>query len=582
MHRTHLLRVFLGLALAALVVACSPSAPQSQAPAAAPTAASAAKAQPTTAPAAPAQPTAAPAQPTAAPAAKAQATTAPAAPAAAAQPTQFIFAHPGPIASMDAPVTWFGATHWLTNGLYDCLIWRKADGSGYVGQAAERWETIDPVTWRFHLRPNLKFQNGEPLDAAAVKWNIDRTRTRKDFMVQPQWLFIQDVKVVDAKTVDVITTKPHAYTEYDISYNGCELLPPKYLEQIGEKEFAKKPVGSGPFKLVEFTENQRYVFEAWDGYWAGKPGVDRVIYQVIPERSTQIAALLAGQVDFVPNIPIPDRKKLEGQSGLKLLTAPANRQHLLYLRNDADAGKLKETHPGYQPVTSDKRVRQAVNYALDRKLLAEIQGSARPSLLRVDVANPEHAGRWSGEEAAVKFYNPAKAKELLAQAGYTAAKKPVVHLDAMNLQEGNEKEVAEAIEVMLEDVGFDVKLNVLDAAAYREQILTPGNNRELALVVIGGAASLIPVFYQCSWKAANWSPCPVVKGEWEQLGQNIMQETNTTARLKLWEKFWDFYVDEPVEATLYHMNNVMAMNAKFEWTPRADGWFTFRDLKVKK
>ncbi|PJF26845.1 MAG: hypothetical protein CUN53_06315, partial [Phototrophicales bacterium] len=67
--------------------------------------------------------------------------------------SEFVFAHPGPIRTMDAPVTWFGSTHWLTNLLYDCLIWRAADGNGYVGQAAESWGNIDDLTWRFNLRP---------------------------------------------------------------------------------------------------------------------------------------------------------------------------------------------------------------------------------------------------------------------------------------------------------------------------------------------------------------------------------------------------------------------------------------------
>ena len=122
--------------------------------------------------------------------------------------TEFVFAHTGPIRTMDAPVTWFGSTHWLTNLLYECLIWRSQDGTGYVGQAAEIWGTIDDTTWRFNLRPGITFHNGEPLDAEAVKWNIDRVRTREDFMVHPQWLFVKDVIVIDEVTVDVTTHVP--------------------------------------------------------------------------------------------------------------------------------------------------------------------------------------------------------------------------------------------------------------------------------------------------------------------------------------------------------------------------------------
>ena len=86
--------------------------------------------------------------------------------------TEFVFAHSGPIRTMDAPVTWFGSTHWLTNGLYDCLIWRAADGNGYVGQAAESWENVDDVTWRFKLFGRVTLQNGAGFGAGTVKWNL--------------------------------------------------------------------------------------------------------------------------------------------------------------------------------------------------------------------------------------------------------------------------------------------------------------------------------------------------------------------------------------------------------------------------
>lgn len=494
--------------------------------------------------------------------------------------SEFVFAHSGPIRTMDAPVTWFGSTHWLTNLLYDCLIWRSADGSGYVGQAAESWENIDEVTWRFNLREGNTFQNGEPLDANAVKWNIDRVRTREDFMVQPQWTFIEEVVVVDDWTVDIITGEPHAYFEYDVSYNGCQLLPPGYLEEVGEEEFARNPVGSGPYMLTEFTESDRYVFEAWDGYWAGRPEVDRVIYQVIPEQSSQVAALLAGQVDMIASVPEPDRERIEGAEGLNLVSSTSNRMHHVYLRTETESGAMDETYPDYQPATLDQNVRKAISHALDRTLLAEVQGSADPRLVRACSYYPEgFADKYAGSEIADEWYDPELAKELLIEAGYDpdGDNRPTVYYDAPAFQFGGEKEVAEVMAAMLEEAGFNVELNILDGAAYAEQVSTPGNNRDIMLVTLGCGPSLTPLFYSCAWEQSNYNVCVP---EWDELSTQILQTVDPDARLALWDQWWEYYLDYAPTVTLYEIDNVIGMSDRFDWQPRADGWFTFRDLKV--
>lgn len=528
-----------------------------------------------------AAPTKAP-EPTAAPTKAPEPTAVPTEAPAAAEPTEFVFAHTGPIRTMDAPVTWYGSTHWLTNLLYECLIWRKTDGSGYVGQAAESWEALDDVTWRFHLRPGLTFHNGEPLDANAVKWNIDRVRTREDFMVMPQWAFVKEVKVVDDVTVDVITPKTHAYFEYDVSYNGCELLPPKYIEEVGEEEFAKKPVGSGPYKLTEFVASERYVFEAWDDYWGGRPEVDRVIYQVISEPASQIAALLAGQVDLVANVPLPDREKVCGTEGIQCLKNTSNRLHLLYLRTEIESGEMAKEYPDYQPATLDKRIRHAISYALDRNLLAEVQGSGYPTVVRVGRYYPEgFADKYAGPEVADEWYDPEKAKELIKEAGYDpdAGNKPKLYLDSPGFYFGNEKEVVEAIEVMLEDVGFDVELNILEKAAHFEQIVEPGTNRDVLQVTLGGGPSLVPLFYVCDW----WEPTyHVCDPEWDKVSEKIYLTIDADERLKLWEEWWDYFLDYAHTVTLYEIDNTYAMSEDFEWTPRSDGWMTFRGLTPAK
>lgn len=500
-------------------------------------------------------------------------------------PVTFTFAHPGPIRTMDAPVTWFGSTHWLTNTLYDCLIWRAADGDGYVGQAAESWSATNDTTWRFVLREGLTFHNGEPLDAEAVKWNIDRTRTRVDFLVQPQWSFVEDVFVIDERTLDITTAVPMAYFEFDVSYNGCQILPPKYLQEVGEEEFARNPVGSGPYKLVEFTASDRYVFEAWDGYWAGRPEVDQIIYQVIPEQSSQIAALLAGQIDFVRAIPPVEQPRLAAASGIQLLRGPASVQHILYVRYQTETGVIAANYPGFEPITADVRIRQAISHAIDRELLADVQGSGRPSLLRTDDFNPEHRGQYAGEAAAIAHYDPERAKALIIEAGFNpaAGNRPVLHLDSPDFQQGNEKEVAEVLAAMLVDVGFDVQLNILALSAYQEQIFNPGNFRGIALTSVGGSPSLVPQFYTCAWRNPNALPCVLDEsGAWSDLSVRIRATVNGDERLDLWEEFWDLYVENAGEITLHHLDSTMAMSDRFEWTPRADGWMTFRDLRLRR
>lgn len=493
--------------------------------------------------------------------------------------SEFVFAHGGPIRTMDAPVTWFGSTHWLTNLLYDCLIWRAADGDGYVPQAAESWENIDDLTWRFNLREGNTFHNGEPLDAEAVKWNLDRVRTREDFLVQPQWQFIDEVIIIDDLTVDVITNEPYPYFEYDVSYNGCELLPPDYMAEVGEEEFARTPVGSGPYMLTEFTESDRYVFEAWDGYWGGRPEVDRVIYQVIPEQSAQVAALLAGQVDLIPSVPVPDRDMIEGADGISLVTETSNRMHHFYLRVETETGAMNETYPDFEPATLDQNVRQAISHALDRALLAEVQGAANPSLIRACSYYPEGSvGEYADPATVEGWYNPDLAKELLAESGFADGEGPTIYLDAPTFQSGNEKEVAEVAAAMLEEVGFNVELNILDSSAYNEQISSGGNNRDMNLATLGCGPSLVPSFYQCEWVQANYNVCVE---EWDAIGEAIATTVDPDERLALWEQWWEYYIDYAQTITLYEIDNVMAYNSsEFEFVPRKDGWFTFRDVKL--
>ena len=150
--------------------------------------------------------------------------------------------------------------------------------------------------------------------------------------------------------------------------------------------------------------------------------------------------------------------------------------------------------------------------------------------------------------------------------------------DAPTFQLGNEKEVAEVAAAMLEDVGFNVELTVGETSAFSVDISRGGNNRDLMMVTLGCGPSLLPLFYQCGWQQSNYNVCIE---EWDAVAQKILRTVDNDARLALWEDWWGFYMDYTQTITLYEITNVMALNtAEFEFTPRKDGWMTFRDLKL--
>jgi len=492
--------------------------------------------------------------------------------------SEIIIAHPGPIYTMDAPVTWYGSTHYLTMMLYDCMIWRERNLDGYVPHLANDWENVEPNRWRFHIREGATFHNGEPINAETIKWNIERVKSRDDFMVSGQWQFVDEVELVDEYTLDIVTTTPDAYALYNLSFNGCEVLPPEYLQEVGEEEFARNPIGSGPYELVEFTEGERYVFEAFDDYWAGRPAIDRVIYQVIPERASQVAALLAGQVDMIADVPMSQRDVVDAGDETKVVKAPPAWAHQLRLRDETEHGAVGETYPDFTPTTENMLIRQAISHALDRTLLAEIQGSATPTLAYLVSVWPEVPEELVGEEAADAWYDPDRARELIREAGYDpeGGNKPHLYFDAPAFDQGGEKEVAEAAQLMLEDVGFEVDLKIWDIATYKEQVMRPGNNRDMYMVTTGKGPSILIMQFRCDWAGSDY----VCREDLDPINDAIRTEMDEEARLELWEEWWDWYVEDAVSVTLYEIHRFYGMNARLDWEPRADGWISPRDARL--
>ena len=319
--------------------------------------------------------------------------------------------------------------------IFDSLYHRD-DNMQIVPWLATSYENPDPLTWRFHLREDVKFHNGNDFRANDVKFTIERML--EDDSLWSARNFIDKVEVVDDYTVDIITQEPYAALMTRVVL--WQMTDEEYFDEVGADGFANQPVGTGPFGFVEWIRDERLVFEANTDYWRGAPRIETVLFRSIPEPATRIAALEAGDVDIVSAVP-PDYVDLAPQS-VEVLTVPGTRAFFI--------GMNVTMEP-----FDDVRVRQALNYAVDMDSIIDnlMNGLAR----KID--NPLLPEAFGYADTPIYYYDPTRAQALLADAGYP---------DGFEMQLDTYpdlKELGEALAGQLSEVGVEVDVNVMERAA---------------------------------------------------------------------------------------------------------------------
>ena len=380
------------------------------------------------------------------------------------------------VTSLDPPTDWTIAATWIHMNIFDCLVWRNRDTAVFEPWLAESYENVTDTTWRFKLRQGVTFHNGEPFNADAVLWTFDRILADDTMITHPQWTFIQEMKAVDPYTVDFVTKLPEPAMLSKISGTGCGIQAPVAGKAQQKSGADYTPVGTGPFMLSEWVKDDYIKLVSNPTYWQGKPGIDTLLFRAIPETSTQVASLIAGDIDLMVGVPKQDWERVNANESTSVEEYLTNRTLLLALR----IGPSKSM-PDWTGPTSDLLVRQAISLAIDRKTIMElIDGLGIPTLSRI---TPPTLG-WSD-----KFfdqlgeYNPVKARELLAKSSYKG--EPLTfHSSTATLYE---KEVAQAVTAMLQDIGLNMDSQIMELTAYREKIYFPNKNEELYMTALGNS-----------------------------------------------------------------------------------------------
>jgi peptide/nickel transport system substrate-binding protein len=317
----------------------------------------------------------------------------------------------GPIENVDSYMNTERYGIWFARMVWDQLVYRNPDTFEYEPLLATGWEQLSDTTWRFNLRQGVKFHNGEPFDADDVvytlNWVADPANGVK---AQQNVSWIDRAEKIDQYTVDVHTKEPFP-TALEYFSSPLVIYPNEYYAEVGPEGMNKNPVGTGPLKVISVKSAEEYVFEKNQDYTWGSPKgeaqIDRVVVREIADVQTQIAELLAGGIDFTGDIEADHVEQIASMPGMKAVQAPTMRT--AYIGFDA-AGRS-----GSEPV-QDVNVRKAMAHAINREALVDnlIGEEARV------IHTPCYPTQFGCDDAtAVKYdYDPEKAKQLLAEAGY--------------------------------------------------------------------------------------------------------------------------------------------------------------------
>ena len=243
---------------------------------------------------------------------------------AAAQTTQkreLVTAQGGDVSKLDPHFSTNSNEIRVSFNLFDNLTSRHPDGKLYPGLATE-WKLEGQTTWRFKLRPGVKFHNGDPFTSADAKWSIERTYDPAvKTMVATALTTIDHIDAPDPYTLVITTKKPDPLLPARLAFYGGQIVPRKYVEAVGNDTFNAKPVGTGPVRFVSWVKDDRAVFDANPDYWGGRIDVDRWIMRPIPETAPRIAALLKGEVDIITQLPPDQAERVTGNATTRVTGA---------------------------------------------------------------------------------------------------------------------------------------------------------------------------------------------------------------------------------------------------------------------
>jgi peptide/nickel transport system substrate-binding protein len=472
--------------------------------------------------------------------------------ALAAPEGQIVIAQGGDPSTLDPHMHAENFTFAVVHNVFDHLVRRFVkDGQlAHEPGLATSWTAVNPTTWEFKLRKGVKFHNGEDFDAEAVKFSIERV-LNPDQKARWRWAFadIERVEVVDPLTVRIVTKVPFPTLVTNLAF-CMPIVPPKYVREKGDTHVATNPVGTGPFKFVRWRKDDALVLEANEGYWRGAPKIKTLIFRPIPDESTRVAALSAGEIDIARGVPPSLVKQIADNPRTRIARVPSA-LNIHVILDTLKEGPLR-----------DRRVRQAINYGVDKegiiKSILEGNGGA--------VGGPLTPVMFGFAPDVKPYpYDPERAKRLLAEAGF--AQGMSLTLNSPNGRYLKDKEVNEAIAGQLSRIGVRTQVAVHEWGTY----VSKWPDGLVPMYMIGWAGTwdadgiMFPLL-RTGQRFSRWS-----HPEFDALIDKARRTLDQAERVKLYRQATQLAHDEAPWLFLFHGMDIYGVSrAVANWEPTSD------------
>ncbi|MBI2886236.1 MAG: ABC transporter substrate-binding protein [Chloroflexi bacterium] len=477
--------------------------------------------------------------------------------------------------------TFGGNASYLTRNVYESLVNLNTGGNVIPGVASSWKVTPDGKQYEFKLRKGATYTNGDPVTVQDVAFVFANSKDPKFVPNQAPQRHWKGLEVVDDETVRYVLDFPDpGFLKSLAGSYPHHLVSKKYYDSIGgEEAFEKAPVGLGPYKVVDRKVKEGWILERYEGYWGEKPQVRKATFKVIPEPSTRAAAMRVGEIDFAANFPPSFMDDLERAGGHKLIKNPAGNTITIRIN------KLRDTDPstGKTNPFLDKRVRQAMSYSIDRDaIISKILNGVGE---KIAMLFPDDFGY--DPELKPYPYDPSKAKQLLAEAGFPNGFDTTFY-GLLGERIPLSKEVGEAIAQYMTAVGIRTKVVNEEYAAWlaRTQRSTSWDKPN----------ELYPMGYGMTWVGGQTSPwlgwrinaCDntshgwVCDPEFDKQIEQLRLEGDAKKAEALVKAMARKVHDEQWTVVLYRNVVVYAMKDRVEFTPTAQSQYVeLRNLRWK-